>query len=811
MAGKLGQLNNNQVSDLSVVKNEQSVSKHINILSHIDDYTLIDKDSQLIRIFKLDGINSSKLDDLERCKFKNERNDFYKDMSNEIALYFWSVRRPFNVELTGEFEQGTYAEKFNCDYQAQLNKSNFFKTEYYIAAVTKAADGALATAGLGIKKFFLKANANAHEKYIAKQQLILEEFSNNLLADFDDYRIRKLGIVQKQGRVVSEPLSFIDYLLNHTYFDVPRILYSADNLLMRSKPFFNKKNGIITLREINGKTRYASCLSIKSYCSETFAGMMDSLHDLCLEFVVTQSYSPYYKDIAKKKLKSTQKEMAQSEDESVIQTQELSESMEDIARLENGLGIHHLTITVYANSEVELNDNITKIKERIDVSGLVLTKEDVGSEIAFWAQLPGNFSYIARGANITTKNLASFISFHNAAVGKRSNNHWGEYLTVFETRYRTPYYFNIHAESVGLGLIYGAQGSGKTVLAGSLILQSMKFGGRRIIFDKDYGLKIMVLVAGGTYFDLDVNKPSGFNPLHLPDSSDNRSFLCNLLEKMLTIYGNSLDEHDSKKIKQVVDSVYTNLDYQQRQMCHLAPYFGTPGQSVLRNKFDEWHTNGRYAWVFDNEKDELNLDKDIIGFDMTKVIKAKDIKTPIFMYLLHRADLSLKGKRGGIVIDEAWNILNDEYLAEHFIKDRAKVTRKKDDFMILMTQEPEDAVTNTIVSDSLKNSSSFEIFYPNYKAKEDTYCKQLGLTEHEFELVKTLKQQDRCFLLKHKQGQTSEIVRMNLTGMTDALNIISGKESTVKILNEIIQANPNITSTELASVFLKQVEECNEI
>ena len=70
---------------------------------------------------------------------------------------------------------------------------------------------------------------------------------------------------------------------------------------------------------------------------------------------------------------------------------------------------------------------------------------------------------------------------------------------MFETLSGSPYYFNFHYKDVGNFLVFGAMGSGKTVLVGFLIAQSMKFGGKRIIFDKDRGLEILVRALGGIY------------------------------------------------------------------------------------------------------------------------------------------------------------------------------------------------------------------------------------------------------------------------------------------------------------------------
>ena len=94
MGKKLNQLNNSNVADLKVVKKEKSASSHINITSHVDEYTLIDKNSQLIRIFKIKGINATKLDDEQRAIEKEMRNVMpafrFLDESERVPIgYKW--------------------------------------------------------------------------------------------------------------------------------------------------------------------------------------------------------------------------------------------------------------------------------------------------------------------------------------------------------------------------------------------------------------------------------------------------------------------------------------------------------------------------------------------------------------------------------------------------------------------------------------------------------------------------------------------------------------------------------------------------
>ena len=73
----------------------------------------------------------------------------------------------------------------------------------------------------------------------------------------------------------------------------------------------------------------------------------------------------------------------------------------------------------------------------------------------------------------------------------------------------------------------------------------------------------------------------------------------------------------------------------------------------------------------------------------------------------------------------------------------------------------------------------------NPKGRAVDYINGFGLSRHEFELVRTLPDTSHCFLIKH--GRDSVVARLDLSGETELLTILSGRESTVRIFDELIE------------------------
>ena len=58
-----------------------------------------------------------------------------------------------------------------------------------------------------------------------------------------------------------------------------------------------------------------------------------------------------------------------------------------------------------------------------------------------------------------------------------------------------------------------------------------------------------------------------------------------------------------------------------------------------------------------------------------------------------------------------------------------------------------------------------------------------GLSRHEYDLVRTLPDASHCFLIRH--GKESVVARLDLTGESELLTILSGREATVRLFDEI--------------------------
>ena len=76
------------------------------------------------------------------------------------------------------------------------------------------------------------------------------------------------------------------------------------------------------------------------------------------------------------------------------------------------------------------------------------------------------------------------------------------------------------------------------------------------------------------------------------------------------------------------------------------------------------------------------------------------------------------------------------------------------------------------------------VLLPNPNASREDYIDGLKLTEAEYNVVRSLDERSRCFLVK--QGHAASVCQLNLRGMDDALAVISASTDNIEILHRVL-------------------------
>ena len=464
---------------------------------------------------------------------------------------------------------------------------------------------------------------------------------------------------------------------------------------------------------------------------------------------------------------------------------DISQAKDDLTSGRTTFGEHHLSITLTSTSKNQLDESISDCMASLTNLGIVCVREDVNLEPAYWANLPGNFSYIARRSLISSNNFAGFASFHAFPNGQSHGNHWGSAITKLETTSGTPYWFNFHERDVGNFTVIGPTGTGKTVLLTFLMAQAQRLKPRCVYFDKDRGAELFIRAVGGDYTIVKAGEPTGLNPLQLPDTKENRAFLKEWLQTLiLSDNHGALSANELAIISDAVDANYQAPPTHRKLsiLSQLLSGYETDAGISLANRMGKWHSAGEKAWLFDNETDALHLNNASLGFDLTSILDDPLSRTPWLMYIFHRINALLDGNKTIIMLDEGWKMLDDPAFSKR-IKDWMKTIRKQNGIVGFATQSAKDALGSS-VGDAIIEQSPTQIFLPNARATAHDYCEGFGLSQHELSIIKSLDPASRCFLVRH--GNESVIAKLDLSGLDQFVSVLSGRTETVRMAEDIM-------------------------
>ncbi len=763
-------------SDRRAPSKELPAGKHLPYARHLDDHTIETRDGLLIQVLQLRGLLFETADSEEINYRKRLRDAMLQSIgSSRYAIYHHVVRRRIDVGLS-EGHPDPFSRQLDAAWRRRLDGKRLYINELFLTLVRRPLQGRIGR--LDRLRERLGRASSAPDAGAAYESHQLGQARDALMAALGSYEPRLLGVYDTPHGPCSEPLEFLSMLYNGEMRPVLLPLQDLGDYLPYRRVSFGQET--VELGPAGATPRsFLGLVSIKDYPGQTAAGMLDELLRLPFELTVSQSFGFVERQAALSTMNLALRRMRSAEDEAVSLRAELSNAKDEIAAGRAGFGEHHMTIALRGDTPAAVAEGVAEVQASLADLGIISVREEIALEPAFWAQFPGNFKYIARRGLISTGNFAGLASSHNFALGRAQGNHWGEAVTLLETTAAGPYYFNFHQGDLGNFTVIGPSGSGKTVVLNFLLAQARKFRPRIIFFDKDRGAELFIRAIGGRYDLLRSGTPSGLNPLQLPDNPANRQFLID----WVTMLAGGADIDEVARIKDAIDANFEQPE-DHRRLRHLAELFRgghRPSASDLWSRLRPWWGDGERAWLFDNARDRTDLTAESVGFDMTQILDEPALRTPAMMYLFHRVEERLDGSAAIIVVDEGWKALDDDVFVRR-IKDWEKTIRKRNGIVGFATQSAQDALESRIAS-AIVEQAATQIFMANPKARAEDYVGGFGLTPHEFELIRTLPDNAHCFLIKH--GTDSVVARLNLTGEQDLLTILSGRERTVRLLDEI--------------------------
>ena len=776
---------------------ERLVSRYLPYSHHVTDRIIACDNHEYLAVIKVAGRAPDAYGQAELKDWIEALHNVLRGLPmGSLGLYSHIIRRRVTEYPDSTFAQ-PFATRFDAAYRATFDTAGLMVNDLYLSVlIHPVADPVLGTFA-SLEKADAKRLAHWQDESIER----LDSAVRALTAGLYRYDPQILGIVDRQGLAFSETAEFLGFLLSGTHRPVPISRERLRETLPQARPIFGRHGELGELRTVAG-SRLFGMMELRDYPEATKPGHLDRLLGLPHEFVLTQSWGSHTGAAAKKLVKKHHKLLVDSGDDSVSQVTQLAEVMDDLTSARLGLGDHHATLLVYGISADSVRQALAQTATALAEDAVGFRPLDRALEAGFWAQLPGNWHWRPRPVPVTSLNFLCFSSLHNQLTGKPAGNPWGPAVTMLKTQTGSPFFFNFHASTEDLDetgkrrpgntLIIGMTGTGKTVLQGMLLTQAQKFGAACVVWDKDQGMQVLIMALGGRYFNIRLGEPTGWNPFQMEPTKGNVAFMVRLVIYLAERQGEAVTTRQRADITQAVQQLTTLIDRPARTLSTLNtllpnPYSEDDTRSTIHARLAPWCQGGEYGWVFDNHTDDLNLQTGsdrpaLFGFDLTELLDDDEVRGAATLYLKHRVDALHDGRRIINLYDECQHPLKDAHFQES-MQDAARTIRKKNGVLALATQEP-GAIIDNPVGTSLVQQTATLILLPNPKARARDYIEGFGLTVAEFELLQSLGEASRKFLVK--QGASVTVAQLDLSGCDDELLVFSGSPDMADIAEQAV-------------------------
>lgn len=763
-------------------------SAYIPHACHYDEKTLLTRNGELMQIIRISGYEYESFRDGVKASLRDDVRKAFMEagMAPHFSVSFHVIRRQADITLPAEFSS-RFAQELDASWTRSNQWTQGYINDLYITLIHEGSAFPLWSVAQASRSLFLRAEKFFQKRYFDKAIKVLDEAVEQMLGALAHYHPHRLTMVDTQEAILSEPIGFLNALVNLCPADpLPVPVCDIADYITRQPVEFDYNT--LEVRHADGRVRHASIFSIKQY-SEILPSVVDRFLQYPGEIIVTHQVmlgapKQFIRDAEYKKYIAEL-----GEDREFIALSGVSDILESNIGTPMDYSLQQTTIMMLADSPGQLEAIVQDMMKRLGTAGIAAVREDIMMEDVFFSHLPGNFNFLRRKQPVSTRQVAGYATLYDFPAGKRTGNHWGPAAAILPSAAKNPYFFSFHEGEVGHTMIAGPHGCGKNLLLHFLMAQAMRFKPRLFLLDSLRSGELLIRALGGQYIrftrDKGVKMPK-LNPLQLPDTPANRAFMEEWLGYLFYDLDGNLPGSDAsggggiRSYLGVMVNWLMSQPPENRRLSAMASQMAQLPES-LRQYYAQWVGDGRYGHLFDNEVDEWPADAPVLGADITEMVQDRRPQWAVLSYLMHRYTEGLSGTPGLCVLDEAWVLLDNPVFGPKIAR-WLDTLRERNVAAILATDQVEEMVQGEITPLVVMKTAT-RILFPDSNATE-AYQTQFGLTETEYKQFTAMeKEQKQCFI---RHGLESVVAELKLPQERGMMEVLKGSPNMITRMENII-------------------------
>lgn len=446
-----------------------------------------------------------------------------------------------------------------------------------------------------------------------------------------------------------------------------------------------------------------------------------------------------------KKVAEVQSQIHMREDKGLVRDPKLDTAYQDLEKLRDDLQQAQerifdvgLYITIYGDTDDELNKVESEVKSTLESSLVSLKPALFQQEQGYLSTLPTATDMLSVHSKLNSSPLSSMFPFTSFDLTTDKGilygiNRHNSSLILFD-RFSLENYNSV---------VFAKAGSGKSYTTKLEILRTLMFDTDVIVIDPEREYEYMAEATGGRYFNISLTSEHHINPFDLPAPREDeqpqdilRSHIVDLVGLFKVMFGGLTPTEDAiidraisetYALKDITpDSKFTDLDPPLMSDFELV-LGGMEGAEDLVQKLSKF-TKGTWSG-FINQPTNVNINKKFVVFSVRDM---EDELKPVAMYIVTHfiwSAIRKELKKRLLVIDEAWWMMKSEDTAM-FLLGLAKRGRKYYLGLATITQDVEDFLKSPYGLPIITNSS-IQLLLKQSASSIDIVQKTFNLTDEE--------------------------------------------------------------------------------
>jgi hypothetical protein len=327
-------------------------------------------------------------------------------------------------------------------------------------------------------------------------------------------------------------------------------------------------------------------------------------------------------------------------------------------------------------------------------AGLELVEERALAPTLFLQSLPmaydpANDRALRRGRRMLGLNLAHLLPFYGAMRGTGSPD------LLLLNRLGEPVTFSFFDSPVAPhGIIAGVSGSGKSVLANTLITAAARRGARVFVLDRGNSYRKLCETLGGTYVEFDPLRPRSINPCGRGLDEEKKIFLTDIVCEMASQGQREPTVKERSLVARSIVRAFAKAGDREVLIRDLLASLREDPEPEARDLavcLEMFALDGPYAGFFDRPGEDAEPGL-LTVYELGEIAKRKDVASVLLMALIHRITEYSRRRlelRKYLIVDEAWTLLRSATTAQ-FLEDVLRTYRKLNAAALMVTQQVGD-------------------------------------------------------------------------------------------------------------------------